>query len=481
MSKDTFASSPGRFFEAVDFMLQGIAAYERNFWWSLMLRSSLVTSAVLSLLVSLLVVVIVRLPSDLSLLSHDIGEEKKKVLLLFGLVLAVFGPLFLLGGVLLLIIWYHKKGDRLVFFVYVVLLLVSPWLFTTMSTIMNASTSGAVKAVVRVNESRDNTYALSVLNGSRDPVEVFSYALALKREGRYRDAVHVNEGLLAQNPDARVYINLGNAYLALHEPDKAIDLYKKSLQMIQTPSALYNLSQVHREILDFERGEEYFLSAQKLDSAAVSRYRAIYSRNPNRFVIDETVPRDDIYRYSKTKRKEVFTAGLSLLPPPMIPLAGVFFAAFYFLANAFFKTWSYRCARCGKILCTKCERHVLWGHMCLQCYRSLIKLDELDAKERVARLLAVYAHQNRRRNTIKLLSFLLPGSGLIYGGNILTGFCFLWLSLFSVALLLANSFFKAEMHRYSHVWLNGAAVILLVVIYIVSAVVTRRRLAKGWL
>lgn len=481
ISKHTLTSSPGRFFEAVDYMLQGIAAYERNFWWSFMLMSSLVTSAALSFIAALLIIVMMRLPRDLPLFSHDIGEEKKKMLLLLVLGSAFFGPLFLLGGLLLLISCYQQKWDRLVFFLYIAFLLISPWLFKAVSTVIYASTSGPLKAVVQVNESKDNTYALSILKGSEEPVEIFSYALALKREGRYHEAIQINERLIGLNPDARVYINLANNYVALHNLDKSIDLYRKALHLAQIPSAFYNLSQVYRETLDFERGEEYFLSAQRLDSAAVSRFRSIYSRNPNRFVIDETLPIEDIFLFSTTKARGTITAGLFLIPLFMLPPIGILFAVFYIIVNKFFKIWSYRCARCGKVICTKCEKHVLWGRMCLQCYRSLIKLDELDAKERISRLLTVYEHQNKRRNTIKLISFILPGSGLIYGGNILYGFSFLWLFLFSVALLITNSFFKVGMSLFSHVWLNIAAVILLSSVYILSNVATRRRLVKGWL
>ncbi len=481
IARHTLSVAPGSFFEAVDSLLQGIAAYKKNFWWSFMLMSSLLTSIILSLLASLLVIITIRLPRDLPLFSHDIGEEKSKMLLLLVLVSAVFGPVFLLGGLLLLICWYHHKWDRMVFVIYVFFLLTAPWFFKAVSTVFSASASAPLKAVVQVNESRDNTYALSVLSNSQDPAEIFSYALALKREGRYHDAIQANERLIAMSPDAKAYINLANNYVALHNIEKAIDLYKKSLQLAQIPSAFYNLSQVYRETLDFERGEEYFLSAQKLDSAAVSRYRSLYSRNPNRFVIDETLPMESIFHLAKAKTKGTFTAGLSHIPLSLMPLIGILFGGFYILANKFFKTWSYRCSRCGKILCTKCERHLLWGRMCPQCYQSLIKLDELDAKERISRLLKVYEHQNKRRKIIKTISLIVPGSGLVYGGNILYGFFFLWIFLFSAFLLITTSFFKAGMAPFAHVWLNIGAIMLMAADYILSIMTTRRRLAKGWL
>jgi hypothetical protein len=172
---------------------------------------------------------------------------------------------------------------------------------------------------------------------------------------------------------------------------------------------------------------------------------------------------------------------LSYVPPFVMPLIGIFFIAIYFIVNKRFKTWAYRCSKCGKILCTKCEKHILWGRMCRQCYRSLIKLDELDAKERIARLLAVYEYQKRRRNLIKTFSLIVPGWGLIRGGNILYGFFFLWIFFFSIFVLIMNSFFTIEMYRFSHAWLNLGSIVLIVSTYLLSNTATRRRLAKGWL
>lgn len=481
ISKNKFTLSPRGLFESFDYMLQGIAAYERNFWWSFMLMSSLLTSALLSFLVSVLVLILIRLPQDLPLFSHDIREEKSKVFLLFLLGVALFGPVFLLCGLLMLISFYQKKLNRLVLSLFVAFLLVSPWIFRAVSTIFHASSSGSLKAIVHVNESRDNTYALSMLSGSDNAVELFSYALALKREGNYHEAIEINTRLIGMKPDPRTYINLANTYVAINDFRKAIELYNKSLEQRPLPSAFYNLSQVHREVLDFDKGEEYFLSAQKLDQAAVSWYRSLYSRNPNRFVIDENLPLGDIYEYAMTKAKTPFTGGLSSLPPFMMVLIGIFFALLYFFIQKRFKTWAYRCSRCGKILCTKCEKHILWGHMCLQCYGSLIKLDELDAKERITRLLAVYNYHQRKRKTIKILSLIIPGCGLIYGGNLLYGFLFLWAFLFSLFILIVNSFFGIEMTSFSHVWLNLLAIVLVALLYILSNAATRRRLAKGWL
>lgn len=481
LAKNSFDFSPKGLFEAVDYLLRGIAAYKRNFWWSFMMGSSLLVSLILSFLVSVLLVILIRLPRDLPLFTHDIRETKSKIFLLLVLIPSVFGPLYLLGGLLFIVSLYQKKRDKLVLYFYIIFLLISPWIFRTVSIIFNAPASGELRAVVQVNEAKDNGYAITVLAGGDNPVEVFSYALALKREGKYHEAIDVYSKLVASKPSPRAYNNLANCYVAINNMEMAKDLYRKSLEGKRLPAALYNLSQVYRETLDFEKGDEYFLSAQNLDREAVSQFRTTFGRNPNRFVIDERLPVSDIWSYSGGKATKTYTMGLSAIPPLFIPVMGILVAILYSVLSRHFKTWAYRCSKCEKILCTKCEKHILWGRMCLQCYRSLVKLDELDAKERIARLLTVYERQKKRRDIIKIISHILPGAGLIYAGNILFGFFFLWIFLFSLFILITNSLFVVEMSNFSHLWLSLGSIFLMVIVYLSSNSVTKRRIARGWL
>jgi pentatricopeptide repeat protein len=481
-AKSRFEFTPKGLFEAVDSIVQGIDSYKRNFWWSSMLIATLFTSAILSFVMSVLVIVIIRLPGDIPVFTHDIQENKSNLLLLLVLSIAIFGPLYLLGAFLVFISLYQKRFlDKCLIYCYVLFLLVSPWVFQAFSMVLTAPASAQLKAVVQVNESKDGSYAISLLKDSNNPVELFSYALALKREGRYKEAIGFYNTLIAKKPDARIYNNLANCYAALNDFEKAKDLYKKSIELKQLPSALYNLSQIHREKFDFEKGDQYFLTAQKLDNEAVLRFRSIAGAHPNRFVVDEMLSLTDLFKYARGKTSETITMGLSTLPAKFMPVLGFSLAILFFLLNKKFKNRAYRCSKCGQILCIHCESRILWGRMCSQCYRSLIKLDELDAKERITKLLAVYEYQKRRRNFLKFMSFIIPGSCQIYTGNILYGLLFLWPFLFFLFIPFLNSFFVMEMSNFSHVWLNYISIYLMVVVYFISNVITRRRLAKGWL
>lgn len=481
LSKASFSLSTEKMYKAYGYMLKGIEAYKRNFWWSFTLIGSLFMGFIISFVVSMIIIITVRLTADLPLLVHDIMEQKNRILLLLMLISALTGPLLLIGGFLSILGLYLKRMDRAVVYLYLLFLLILPWIFKASSMVFSIPSSDVLKAVIEVNESKDNRYALAILKDSEDDLALYSYALALKREGRYDEAIHIYNKLIERKPDPVIYNNLANCFVAKNDMEMAKQLYGRSIQIRPLVSASYNMSQVLRRTLDLVKGEEYFLFAQGMDPDSVSRYQAIFSHSPNRLVIDEVLPISALWKYSREKTTNVSTFGLSTVTPLFLPFIALFFGTLFYILNKRIKPRAYRCKKCGTILCKKCERRVLWGNMCLRCYRSLIKLHELDARERIARLQAVYEYQMRRRRIMNVLSFILPGSAQIYAGDVLKGLLFLWPFLFLLFTFVISSIFVIGMPPFSHVWLNGSSLFLMAIVYFVSNIITRVRLSKRWL
>jgi tetratricopeptide (TPR) repeat protein len=96
--------------------------------------------------------------------------------------------------------------------------------------------------------------------------------------------------------------------------DKAISSYLKAAEIKPLASAFYNLSQISRLMLDYTKGNEYFNRALEIDRNAVSDYRSIYSRNPNRMVVDETLSYADIWKRAMEMPVKASTFGTSVLP-----------------------------------------------------------------------------------------------------------------------------------------------------------------------
>ena len=481
LAKEKFSfSSPG-ILASVDYVVAGIDAYSRNFWWSFSLAGGVFYSLVLSFILVMLIIAVIRSISDLPLISHEISESGQNIFSLIALfLLSLISPLLFLAGILVILGLYMSRMDRVVVYLFLVALLCSPVLFKAASLFINVSSSGKMKAIVAVNESRDNSYALTSLKDAADTAALFSYALAEKRTGLYDKALAAYNRLVRMRSDAQVYVNIGNAHVGLNDMQEALLSYQAAVNVRPLASAYYNLSAVSRELLDYDKGNEYYKKAVEIDRDAVSRYQASAARTPNRIVADETLSSPALWEFAKENSGTTSTFDLVVLPG----WANVFVAFTLIIALSYLSTRSknkaYRCRRCNSIFCPRCEKHIMWGQMCSQCFRSLIKLDETEVKERVSRLMSIYEHQKRRRSILRMLSFLLPGAPQIFGGKILYGFLFMWPFLFLLLLPFTNALLSSG-PVISHWVVNGFSLLFAAIVYILSNIISRQRIAKGWL
>jgi tetratricopeptide (TPR) repeat protein len=401
-------------------------------------------------------------------------------LLLVLFVLSLISPLLFLAGILVLLGLYMTRIDKALVYFFLVFLLASPFFFRTTAQFLQVSSSGVMRAIVDVNESKGNAYALSALKLSDEPPALFSYGLALKRTGLYDKAIAAYSNLIKTKSDAPVYVNLGNVYVGQNKMDEAAKSYLAAINIRPLASAYYNLSQVSREGLDFEKGNKYFSKALAIDRDAVTGYRAISGRNPNRIVADEAISPSSLWNLAWKTPVKSATFNLSALPGWTISLAALLLIFAFYMMNNHSGNKAYRCRRCNKIFCPRCEKHIMWGQMCPQCFRSLIKLEEIEVKERVAQLLSIYEHKKRRRDIMKLLSFIIPGSSQVYAGKILYGFFFMWPFLFFLLFPLTTSFMTPDA-RGTHWVANLASLLIAAILLIISNIFTRQRISKGWL
>ncbi|HBR22493.1 MAG TPA: hypothetical protein DD713_08025 [Nitrospiraceae bacterium] len=474
MAKISFSPSANGIFESLDYTIKGFKAYKKSFWWLISITGLFTASLILSFVIVLALVLAVRLFTDAPLLSHDIKENKKKVLIAMLLVpLSFFGPLFFMTGSLLLLGLYFRGMNKTVVYASVLLLLMAPLCLNIINMFLSAPSS-ELRAIVAVNESRDNKYAASVLKNKGDYISLFSYGLALKREGRYEEAIAAYKKLLASHPNPQAYVNLGNSYVSINDMAAAKKSYKKSIELKPLASAYYNLSYVSRETLDFAKGEEYFTEAVKLSRESVSQFSSAASRNPNRFVIDETIPMSAMWEYAENSSRGLVK--ISPLNSASSVIVSIALLALFFIMDSAFKERAYRCQRCGVILCGKCGKGKLWGEMCSLCYKSLIKLDALDSRIRVAKQLEVQELQKKKRRIIRILSFAPPGIAHIYWGRILSGTLLLWLFCFLLLLILLNPLFSTGLSLFSHSWITIPVSVIMAFLYLTSNIDARRRL-----
>jgi len=121
-------------------------------------------------------------------------------LLLVLFVLSLISPLLCLAGILILLGLYMRRADKIIVYVFLVFLLASPFFFRAAAQFLQVSSSGTMKAIVDVNESKGNAYALSALKSTDEPPALFSYGLALKRAGLYDEAIATYKNLIKTRP-----------------------------------------------------------------------------------------------------------------------------------------------------------------------------------------------------------------------------------------------------------------------------------------
>jgi hypothetical protein len=453
-------------------------AYGRNFWWSFNLIGVISIGTFLAFVFSMAVIVFVRIFVDVPLINHEIKEDNR-IFFIFILVffISTLGPLYFIAAVMMLISFHFKRSDMIVSYVFFGVLILLPLFLKPIDIFLSAEMSPALRAVVAVNEGKDNTYAIDKLRGAENEQEMFSLALAMKREGRVSEAIRIYNNLLKRYPDqAIIYNNLGNCYAIMGQFSDAMAMYNKAVAIKPLVSAYYNLSQVSREQLLFDEGDRYFDEARKIDADAVAKYRENTSRTPNIYYKDDVLDKADFWKLAITKSEGSFFRG-TFVPLWLTPIAGLMITITFFGLTKVRRNKAYSCKRCGAIICPRCERSLKWGEMCHDCFATLVTLEK-DPRDRIAKLMTVQDKKKSRKSILFLLTLLMPGSNLIYAGKVLKGALLTFLFSAPLMLFAVSLFYRISIYPYTHSWLIFIVINITVAFYILNIIATRRLLKK---
>lgn len=474
--------------EAFGYAVEGAKAYKRSFWWMQSIQGLLLFSLFVSFAVSMLVVALLRLAKSLYFLCHNISHDKILLVLpLLILFVSFLGPLFLTAGLLVVVGLYLNRTHKAVVYVYLVFLIVSPYLVKQLNIYLYSSTP-LVRSVVAVNEGNDNKLAIGILNGMDGFAERFSYGLALKREGRFDDAITLHLSLLDSYKDPRVYNNLGTVYTGrgLSNKDRtnvdmslAKESFGKSIDIKPYVQTLYNMSKVSMETLDYKSGDEYSAKALALNRDSATKLASASTRNHNRFVVDIPLEPFELRQFAS----RAVMQRLKVYPVSDSTASGVAFALMIIFAvfDSMMKNRASACNRCGKIYCSKCSKKETHPNTCQECFAAISNPRSESAQDRVAKILAVQAAKSSSRMIVTAIAFIMPGAGHIYIGKTFTGFLFLWIFLLSVFICVFNPLVGTGLSLQSHSWLRYPIPLLAGLVYLASVGDMIRRIRLGWL
>jgi tetratricopeptide (TPR) repeat protein len=464
---------------SLTYFIKGIKTYRANFWWMHGLLGLLFVSCMAALYASFILIAAIRTFQDLPGWAHEINERKFKFIAMFlPLGLVPLGPIAVVAGTLVLYGVYFRKMAKLTVYVLLAVLGVSPVLHRESNYFVSASTP-ELRAIVGVSEGTDNRLALDVLGGARDFAGRFTHATALKRIGRYEESIEAFRAIVAASPDPRAWTNLGNAYVGIGDREAAKAAYEQARTGADPVVPLYNLSQLHRDALDYTAGDRFFGEAMALDRVRVASFSARAGTGPNRFVLDDVFDMRELRAIAAAHMRNA--VALTPLPPLAYSGLAVFLFVVFIVLDVADRNRAFACSTCGKVVCPLCTHNRKWGTQCQDCYAMEHSPDDTTPRARVARMLMASKEREKERRNVKVLSYTVPGLAHVAIGKVFSGLVLLWLFWLCVLLAVLNPLFTTGMAGYSHGWILPAAIVGAVLAYIISAASIARRLEMGWL
>lgn len=250
-----------------------------------------------------------------------------------------------------------------------------------------------------------------------------------------------------------------NAELAETRMNEADEFYRRALDVAPTfLPALYNRSHllrragntddadaVYRRAQSADDGRLYFFERQVAGTEGTSRCPALF--NVNRQLMTPGIPDDRVFSgvlaHQSIHSPSFFlipfsgwmvgAAGHTSLPVFAITLVVIVLALGPF-RSALRATWF--CPRCGKIANTRENPELEELDDCDECLLIRVKGAFVDPKDLWFRQRRIEADKQGRRQRMRLLTFLLPGAGHLYGGRTLRGMSYSTIFVFLLIQLV---------------------------------------------
>lgn len=447
--------------------IEGFRNSMDDFWWVFYytgnkFSSLLFTLAALFSLYGLFIAI-----RYVPLLAHDLSETLKKRQLEKALKYAIL-PGVLLSVLLILGYWwavsaaflalwvYFNRKEKTVALAFFVLLIFMPNIMGYFADFVQAGGNRLLWVMDDANKGtftqRSDDYLREFVKQEPDnEAALFALASTLKKEGNYSEAGDIYGKLISMDPKSAIYLNnLGNIHFLIRNPGQAIKDYSAAIGIDRKGVLPYfNLSQVYADNLMFTEREKADLRARELDPDLVARLRDIPGNTPLRMVFDEKLPPSAFWHIA-FKEKDPALAELfwdttvKVLPLKGTRLAGISFIILVLALNAFRKKgiYSHFCRKCGKVSCRKCQKPFYSKDLCPQCHQMFVKLDGVEAKDRVRKMLEIREAQRKQGLLFRICSLFLPGSGQFLLGHPLRGFVFLGGFIFLVRDIFFEPFFR---------------------------------------
>lgn len=400
------------------------------------------------------------------LLAHDLSDFFPPEKIPAGLTWALTGVLLLLPLAAGLSVWwllgwwlvifslYMSGGERAAAYLWLILLLGSPWLTEKYALFSAARADEALQAVLRVRGGAPTAEDVQLLKEAhdQDPEDLligFSLAQLLQREGRFNEALAAYaDSLASDRTDQAAYNNVAEIYFAAGDVRSAFQALSRAREEEPTKvEILFNLSQYYKQSGQEPEMNEQLGNAQDLDADRVKELQDKAGVNRlNRILAGLPAPGALVWARALQRSPEKIalverTQNLWLGPPGEL---GVYAGDLVFLVILTViglgkKRWrlAVRCASCGQAICLRCQRPAKDPAVCGPCYNVFKGQGGVDLKIKMQKRAQVQQYRDRWRRAALALSALLPGTGLLLLGNAAAGFALLVLAALPLSGMLS--------------------------------------------
>lgn len=489
--------------KAINSHLAGFKAALSDFMHAFLQIGDLFLIGIITIFISVFIFFIVTIIKYLPLLQHNLQEIfnipfiKPYITAISFLIILL--PLLFFDPLIAIFIWilflwlYLSKKEKAITFLFILLIAYSQVVFSFYSFFLAPKSSSTLNAMIQIDKGfrSNDVYDGLVEAIKKDPTNkgaFFVLAFLSKKRGEFDKAISHYQRLTVIDPDySKAYNNIGNIYFLQKNYDKAITSYQKAIEKDSNLiSAYFNLSQTYREKFMFPEGDRIFQQARNKKPDLINYYSHITRENPQQLVIDEGVSFRDILTqaFKPVENHEtisfriwnLFVKKIRLEDTTKYAITIVIAIILMSLLKKKTPVAAY-CNECGKVICPKCHRSLLYKGLCSQCLRTFVQIDGIIKKDQGDNMDFLYIsnppNRFQKKDTliIQILSFLFPGTGHIYGGSTFRGFIYIFVLIYSILFLfLGDNLINTSYFLYPerHIMQKVIAVLILFVIYTLS-------------
>ena len=373
--------------------------------------------------------------------------------LVFGL-----GVLPLLAWITLVLWLQMTTRERAVAAAFLVLGGATPWLARQAGVALAFEGGEESRLYHAIREDEVDSHTLAELTASaeaeKDRETLLTIANVHAHAGRYAEAEAFYKRAADAGAGAAADVGAGFVRYGLGDVAGAIAAFDRAVGAdSQEVAAHFNLSQIYAERTELEKSQANLLAAKAVDAKRCDRLltaplppaRRAVAGMPgiiapayaNHFLLlDEISDERLLARVTEGGAADavVRQSWKQVSPALSLPSIGSIFIATLLIAGAL--TGLFRgviparpCHHCGTCLCLRCDGPPLQDDVCVQCYHTYLDTAGTDPRIRAEKEHQVGRHHDRLRAGRRILSFLIPGGGLLFGGNTVRG---------AVTLLLAS-------------------------------------------